>query len=523
MSMEQNSVIIRLVLAVFTTLARWYDNSLLAAGLRRFAGGCRAAWAGSVIGRAWRSSGTVRFAVREGVLSRAWPNSLVCRGLTTLISLPTMLLQLIYRKGSFAFEHSVLAQVVLAIVEQTALLVGWVMLAVMVVPFEQWNNIYSLAGLAFCLMLAVFAGMRKPDYRLTLAAIGPWLMAYAGTVVLAWYLSLDRKESDRHLLFHFTCMLCVLILVTTVERREQLVRQLEMESLALVVMSLYGLWQRIQGVEVNPSYVDLEVNEGMPGRVFSFFDNPNAFGEVLLLLLPLALALLLCSRGMVGRLLALCALGLGSMALAMTYSRASWIGLVIAVFFFVLFWNKKLIPVFIALAVIGFFLLPSTVVHRILTIFNTSDTSTTSRFPYYQAALDYLKMHPFRGIGLGSDAVRETIADLELFHGKDKFIHCHNIYLQVWCEMGLFGLIFFVGGILWTIRQGVRSVGKGLCSSQTRLAVIGSISALAGAMVCGLADFIWNYPRVMLIFWFVAGIALAGIRLAAREKTEEPV
>ena len=41
-----------------------------------------------------------------------------------------------------------------------------------------------------------------------------------------------------------------------------------------------------------------------------------------------------------------------------------------------------------------------------------------------------------------------------------------------------------------------------------------------GTMVCGLADYIWNYPRVMLIFWFVCA-DLAGIRLAARQDGEE--
>ena len=41
-----------------------------------------------------------------------------------------------------------------------------------------------------------------------------------------------------------------------------------------------------------------------------------------------------------------------------------------------------------------------------------------------------------------------------------------------------------------------------------------------GTMLCGMADYIWNYPRVMLIFWFVCALALAGIRLAAREESE---
>ena len=27
---------------------------------------------------------------------------------------------------------------------------------------------------------------------------------------------------------------------------------------------------------------------------------------------------------------------------------------------------------------------------------------------------------------------------------------------------------------------------------------------LLGGLLCGMADYLWNYPRVMLIFWFTS-------------------
>ncbi len=99
--------------------------------------------------------------------------------------------------------------------------------------------------------------------------------------------------------------------------------------------------------------------------------------------------------------------------------------------------------------------------------------------------------------------MRQAIGDLNLFHGKDHFVHCHNIYLQVWCETGLVGVISFVGGIFWTVKKGCRAVTAGGCDPVVRMTIIGGVSALAGTMLCGMADYIWNYPRVMLIFWFV--------------------
>ena len=207
--------------------------------------------------------------------------------------------------------------------------------------------------------------------------------------------------------------------------------------------------------------------------------------------------------------------------MAMTYSRASWVGLALAAVVFVVLWNSKLIPLGIVVALLGLALLPDTVFHRILTIFNTSDTSTNSRFPLYRAAAAFLKQRPVLGAGLGSDAVRQSISDLNLFHGKDHFVHCHNIYLQVWCETGLVGLISFVGGILWTAKQGAKAVFHKQCQPVVRMTVIGGVSALLGAMLCGMADYLWNYPRVMLIFWFVCALALAGIRLAGQPQTDE--
>ena len=38
-------------------------------------------------------------------------------------------------------------------------------------------------------------------------------------------------------------------------------------------------------------------------------------------------------------------------------------------------------------------------------------------------------------------------------------------------------------------------------------------AALCGAMVCGLADYLWNYPRVRCLFWFVFAAALGGVKL----------
>jgi O-antigen ligase len=254
----------------------------------------------------------------------------------------------------------------------------------------------------------------------------------------------------------------------------------------------------------------------MPGRVYSVFDNPNAFAEAMLLLLPLTVALLLSARHWWGRLLALAALGAGAVGILMTYSRASWVGLFAAMVLFVFLWQPKLVPLCAVLCITAIPFLPQSILDRILTITNFSDTSTSSRFPLYSATIDALKMSPIRGAGLGGDAVRKFIKVNELYHAKAPYVHAHNMVMQVWVETGLVGIIAFHGAVLWTVKRTV-CVLQLKCSAVAKTITIGGACALAGSMVCGLADYLWNYPRVQCVFWFTVAVTLAGLKVCRKE------
>ena len=509
MEVVRNSVLCRRLMPLWYLLAGYYEYSILAKVFRGIASGWGKACSGSVL---------IRFLTREGVLSRAWKRSVTCRALSILLNLPGALLRWVYLKAKPVFDGSGAARLVFNLVEEVPAAAGWLMLGILVIPYAKWNNGYALAGFMLLLLFTVAGWMRKGTGKLDLTALGPYLTGFGILILLSCAWSYYFSLSARFLYYHLACGFCVLVIVASVERRDQLMRLLSCVTTGLVVVSVYGVVQRIQGVPVNASYVDLTVNEGMPGRVFSMYENPNAFGEILVLLIPLAIALMLGSRGWLGRFWGFLGTALGSVSLAMTYSRAGWLGLLVAVFLFVLLWNRKVIPAVLILGVAAVPLLPDTVLHRILTIFNMSDTSTTSRFPLYQAAGRLLKLHPIHGVGLGSDAVRQAVSDLNLYHGKAPFVHCHDVYLQVWTETGILGLLAFLGSAGWTLKKAAGTVAHKKGDRRTRLSIVGGISAVIGVMICGIADYIWHYPRVMLVFWFVFALTLAGIRLAAREQ-----
>ena len=476
-------------------------------------------WVEAWCGRQVAGSAVLGVLCREGALARAWPDSLLCRFLTALVNLPARLLHLLYGALSRTFEDSFFARLAFRLGDETAIAQSWLIMLLWVIPFERWNNAYSLMGFALLLVLFHAGAMHREHFRLDLASIGVYPLLLFGSMFLAVAFSYAPSLSMRFLFYHISAALCVLVTVSAVQCTEELKRLAAGGGVCVLVSSLYGVYQRIQGVEVNESYVDMTVNAGMPGRVESFFDNPNTFAEVLILLLPLVLALILCSRHSISRLVACGVFVVGVAALGMTYSRASWVGIACAMVVMVFLWKPKLIPVFAVLCVLCIPLLPTTIWNRILTIANPADSSTSSRIPLYQAALEVIKKSPISGAGLGTAATQAYIKEYNLYHGEAPFVHAHHFYLEVWIEAGLLGVVGFVGSMLWNIKRSAHTV-RHCTDSAARTITCAAAAALCGSMVCGLADYLWNYPRVMCIFWFVFAVALAGTKVCCAEMAD---
>lgn len=468
--------------------------------------------------RWWHGSALVRFLFeRDGVLPRAWPGSFCCRTLSLLANLPVAVLHWLYVRLRPWFESSILSRLLFALGEEVPIALGWLMLLVMNIDYEQWSNSYSFLGFALLLLLFVGGGMRRRSLRLDVAGAGLYPAVFFLAVCLSWPMSLYPALSGRYLPYHITCALCVLLTVSAVETAGQLERLACFGCLGMTGAAAWGIVQRIQGVEVVSQYVDARLNPDMPGRVFSFYDNPNAFAEMLVMLIPVGAALLLGSKKRTCRAAGLLCAGLGSAALIMTYCRASWIGLTVAAVVFLFFWNRKLLPVLLVLGLACLPLLPTAVLRRIQTIFDAKDTSTTSRLPLMEAGLRIIKAHPALGAGLGGDAVRQVCMDQGAYAlGHTPFTHSHNIYIQIWLEHGLLGIAAFAAGCWHALKDGVAVFQQESVSRSTRFIVLGAASALAGSLISGLADYLFNYPRVMLIFWFSVSLLMAGVKLARR-------
>ena len=310
----------------------------------------------------------------------------------------------------------------------------------------------------------------------------------------------------------------MLVVVSSVRKYEQLQLMVSLAVLGLSVAALYGCYQGYIGVDVVPSQQDMVVNAGMPGRVYSFFDNPNNFAEQLEMLLPLDLALFLNCRWR-GKVLSLLSLGLGVVAIGYTYGRASWIGLAFAVVVFVALLDWRWIPVLLVLGLAAVPFLPETIYNRILTITNTQDSSTRYRLTIYDTTANLMKDYWHRGVGLGSDVMKQVFQTYPTNFDGSYPIHTHNNYLQMWGEAGIWGILSFLGLLFWQLKKGVKTLRA--ADPKLRRMLAAAIGAFCGIMVIGVAEYTWFYPRNMFTYWFLFGIMAACVKLARAEQPEK--
>ena len=130
--------------------------------------------------------------------------------------------------------------------------------------------------------------------------------------------------------------------------------------------------------------------------------------------------------------------------------------------------------------------------------------------------LKIIGQHPIFGVGLGADSLRYAILCAGVYIADALFTHGHNIYLQIWAESGVFALIAFLGSMFFALRGGRRALrAQTDCpASPLRGVIVGTISGLSGALLFGITDYAWSYPRVMVLFWFLFALLLAGIRIS---------
>ncbi len=391
-----------------------------------------------------------------------------------------------------------------------------ILLFILLTPTDIWDRTYGQLDfyyvvfpiITFLLFLVCVASwIEKKRSFLKWLRGNIWFVAFAVSLLAAVLFSTNQRLSLSYLPYYFSGIFMACVLYAGELTYRQIRRILGVAAFGLLLTAIIAVMQRLQGVAVNPSFTNLAVNQNMPGRVESVFGNPNIYAFTLASLLPVVAAYMLISQSRLRGAFGAVSFLLGVVALMMTYSRGAWFGFAAGLFLFIVIWKPKLIPVFLLLGVIAIPFLPSSIKDRFLTIFNPKDTSISYRGLLLHSSLQLLADRPVSGAGLGLVTVQNVIhqsywpAYLDPVY---RFYHSHNIFVQTWCEMGIFGLVSFMGAIFHNMIGALRRFRQ---KSKPIQVLTASLSAgMVAMLLCGLTDCPLNTLRTMLLFWILFGL-----------------
>ncbi len=299
------------------------------------------------------------------------------------------------------------------------------------------------------------------------------------------------------------------VMINTIRTKEQVYALLRVFVLAGAVVALYGILQYIFGWNTSNAWIDEEMFEEATMRAYSTMENPNVLGEYLLLLIPLAAIFALKKESSILERVAYAGVFLlGGLCMIFTQSRGCWLGLILAAAIFVTFYNGKLWALAPIVLLALPFVIPETMIDRMMSVGDLQDSSTSYRVFIWKGTFRMLRDFWIGGIGMGEGAFR-TVYPVYSYIGIIA-PHAHNTFLQLVVEGGVGTLAIFLGMMVSFLRK-IGNVFKTSVKNS-----IDNISALAiGSGVCGfllqsMFDYtFYNYRMMAMFFMFLAlGISL---------------
>ncbi|OGI21593.1 MAG: hypothetical protein A3J06_00975 [Candidatus Moranbacteria bacterium RIFCSPLOWO2_02_FULL_48_19] len=328
-------------------------------------------------------------------------------------------------------------------------------------------------GIILFFLGAVISFVANP---FSLTGLGMLKMWFVFPLLVLW-LWVETKPTARNM----DCILLVWLGVIAVSAAV---------SLAYLFQGVLTYDGRLAAWYASPNYLALSLVPGVLLAHYFYFHSPFPRTRIIRPLICLMLTLLLT-------------------ALFFTHSYAVWISVALAGLLFLFLdtadipsWRKKLAAIFLLLIVFGTFVLfeLGSEKWQALTQFENR-SSFASRMMIWQAAGKIIYDHPILGIGLGRfQTVYLEYQKYFLPYLEWAVPQPHNLYLAVWLQTGLLGLVGFVLLIARSIYILIKNKGR------ESVLLLG---LLVLYLIYGIFDTPFFKTDLAFSFWLVIGLSLA--------------
>lgn len=410
---------------------------------------------------------------------------------------------------------------------------------------------------ALCLLIKLLRRKRI----LRLEPVDLLAAAFMAFMFFGGFISLSHDSLKVGLLR--TCFVAGYFLTVVLMRsREWVTRCAAAAVLSGALQSLLAVFYYLTGRGyTSQAWLDSEMFGSIAGRAVGTLDNPNMLGEYLILLIPIAAAMVLGTGEGLGRVPAFLCAGAMCACLILTWSRGAWLGLVFGLLVFLLIWHRRslwLVAAGIVSLPILPAVLPASIVQRITSIGNMADSSTSYRVSIWRASAAMIRDNLLTGIGIG-EGPWKIVYPRYTYMGVEAAPHSHNLFMQIWLDLGLGGIVIFLiflfvllQAAFTMFRQlsgdcplinpaispaplrdgyGTESAGEDGRSlrermrrgkNQLRISAAGPLCGILAVLVQGLTDYSWYNNRLFLMFWLMAGLTVCYIRSGREQLDDTP-
>ena len=376
----------------------------------------------------------------------------------------------------------------------------------------------ALVGLSL-LCTAVFCVHVVMDENFTFAKnpLNSFVVFFVLALIWGCVNSFAFSTSVTQVLVHISFILFYFVITNTIRTKEQWMAMVKLFLLSAFVVAAYGVFQNFFGVNSTESWLDEEMFQSIEVRVYSFFNNPNVLGEFLVMTIPATLAVLWGNLREEHKLVFGAGLIVMLACMVFTWSRGAWLGMVLACAIFFAIMDRR----WVFLGILAVMALPlalvvtnnTAILERFLSIGNTADTSTAYRVSIWYAAVDMIRDFWISGIGIGSEAFK-AVYPAYAASGADFALHSHNLYLQIWVEMGVIGIGALLAMVCMLIRQTFSARIATLRKQDSAAKIVIALGAgTLGFLFQGMTDYVWYNYKILMIFWIMVALSISGVNV----------